>query len=397
MPWTERSKVEQRNEFVRAVLTGQTTMASACRQFGITRPTGYKWVARYRELGMQGLCDQRRAPKRSPQKIDAAMAEVIVQVRTKYPHWGPKKVRAFLRAKRPQMAWPAASTIGDLLRKEGLVKPRKRLRSKVPRTAPLQHATAPNELWTMDFKGQFLLGDGQYCYPLTVADAHSRMILGCVALPSVRTPQTREEVERLFEKFGLPKRIRTDNGSPFASRGLAGLSQLSAHWLSLGIGVERIEPGHPEQNGRHERMHLTLKRETARPGAENMQAQQERFDDFLVYFNEVRPHEALEQTPPARHYEQSERSLVDAQPDYSECDMVCRVQGNGVLYVPGFGLKVHVGNALNGLEIGLTEEDEGLWVVRLGPATIGMFESSDEKVTAMPPDSLTEFSPKEAA
>lgn len=396
MPWTEKSKVDQRSELVRAVLAGES-IAAACRRYGVSRPTGYKWVARYRELGLEGLVDQPRAPKRSPQRVDETVEQLVCQVRRKFPHWGPKKIRAFLQTKRPTRQWPAASTMGDILSRAGLVKPRKRTRSKVPRTAPLQHAQAPNDLWTLDFKGQFRLGDNQYCYPLTVVDAHSRMILGCIALPSVRTPQAKEEVDQLFEKFGLPARIRTDNGAPFASRGLAGLSQLSAHWLSLGIGLERIEPGHPEQNGRHERMHLTLKRETARPGAENMQAQQERFDDFVTYYNEIRPHEALSQTPPGTHYSPSERTLAEAAPDYSDCDLVCRVHANGNLYVAKHGLRLCISAALSGLEVGLTEQDEDLWVVRLGPAAIGMFEAGDTRVEAMPADSLTEFVPEEAA
>ncbi len=395
MPWLETTKVDQRDKFIRLVLTGEMTVAAACRAHGISRPTGYKWLRRFEHLGLDGLLDQRRRPKKVPHKTPDELVAAIISVRKQYPTWGPKKVRAFLKMRRPKEAWPASSTVGDILTRAGLVKPRKRSRGRVPRTQPLSHATAPNALWTMDFKGQFRLGDGSYCYPLTVADAYSRMLLGCIALTSTRGDEAWDALERVFERYGLPSRIRTDNGAPFASRGLAGLSRMSAHWVSLGVELERIEPGHPEQNGRHERMHLTLKRETARPSAEDRPKQQARFDDFQNYYNHIRPHEGIDQQTPGSLYEPSELRQEDRQPDYADCDMVRTVYPNGTLHLLGRGNKVHVGQALAGLELGLIEDDDGLWLLRLGKTIVAMYDEEDSTLAAVPPEGLVEFPTKE--
>lgn len=383
MPWMEETKVEQRLRFVTKVREEGVSVAEACRQFNISRPTGYKWLERYEEEGLDGLEDRSRAPDEIPHKTDEEVEELICALREQYPTLGPKKLRAWLKREHPQADWPAASTIGAILERNELVEPREVSRKTPPHAEPLAEADAPNRIWSADFKGQFELGDGTMCYPLTITDNYSRMILGCKALPSTKGGPVAEYFETVFERWGLPEAIRTDNGVPFGSRAPRGLTQLSASWLARGIEHERIEPGQPQQNGRHERMHLTLKEDTARPAAESMEAQQKVFDSFRRFFNELRPHESLGQTTPAATHEPSGRQVQEDadELEYPHCDLSRRVRTNGKILLGGGS--VYITNCLTGYVVGVTEVDVGVWVVSFAGRDLGYFEPDDDSISAM--------------
>lgn len=306
--------MEQRKQFIDAVVRREHSFTELCRRFGISRKNGYKWWNRYlieQASGAIAVFENRsRRPHRSPNAIAPELEAMIVDIRKQRPHWGPKKLLVLLAKAEPNTKLPSESTIAAVLKRNGLVKPRRKRSKSTPYTAPLVHASKPNALWSIDFKGDFAIGRTR-CYPLTVTDSYSRYILACVALTSTRTVPVRRALERIFDEYGLPEAIRTDNGSPFSSKGLAGLSQLSVWWLKLGIRHERIEPAHPEQNGRHERMHRDLKLETTCPPARTLGGQQRLFDQFRARFNYERPHEALGQRTPADFYERSSRSLPE--------------------------------------------------------------------------------------
>lgn len=383
MPWQETRKMDERTRFVLKVRDEGMSVAQACRDFNVSRKTGYKWLKRFDEHGIEALDDQSRAPKTSPNKTPDHLRERIVRLRRRYPTWGSRKLRAYLLRQSPNEPWPASSTVHDILLRHGLVEPKKTRTKTQPHTQPLAHAHKPNELWSIDYKGQFRLGNGQYCYPLTVTDNFSRMILGCVALNGTGHEGARKGMEGVFKEHGLPRAIRSDNGVPFATKGVLGLSQLSAWWLALGIEHERIEPGHPEQNGRHERMHLTLKRETARPAAKDMEGQQERFDAFRNYFNQERPHEALGQKTPASVHKESAQRLSQ-EPlvlDYEGFDVVKKVHGNGQLNLR-YG-RLFVGMALAGWRVGLLELDEGVWLANFAGKDLGVFEVGDKRLSKL--------------
>jgi transposase InsO family protein len=307
--------MEQRKEFVQAAICGEHSFTELCRRFGISRKNGYKWLNRYRievafPHGDVSFGDRSRRPHRSPTAISSEVEAAIVDLRKQRPHWGPKKLRIVLGKQCPELALPSESTFAAVLKRHGLVRPRRKRTKTTPYTAPLGHASQPNAVWSIDFKGDFAIGRTR-CYPLTITDSYSRFIIACVALPTTQTPAVRKTLQRVFDDYGLPDAIRSDNGCPFSSRGLAGLSTLSVWWLKLGIRHERIDPGHPEQNGRHERMHRDLKVETASPPATSLAAQQRRFDQFRARFNQERPHEALEQRTPHEFYEVSSRRLPE--------------------------------------------------------------------------------------
>lgn len=310
MPWRETGPVEERFGFVSAYEAGNASMTTLCERFGVSRKTGYKWLSRYWAGGMAGLEERPRVAQRFPHKTSAEMESRLLAIKREKPHWGPKKLLVLLRRRHPGLQVPAVSTAGDILKRHGLVIPcPQRRRRELRRATPLVEATAVNECWSADHKGEFLLGDGSECYPLTLTDNFSRYLLKCTALTGINTRPARRVFEMAFEEYGLPLRIRTDNGSPFgANRGLA-ISSLSLWWMRLGIRHERIQAGCPQQNGRHERMHRTLKAETALKPRFHKRAQQQRFDCFQQEYNDERPHEALDMNTPGSLYTPSLRPM----------------------------------------------------------------------------------------
>jgi putative transposase len=359
MPWREVCPMDEKLRFVAAVLSDEQSVTELCASFRISRKTGYKWLTRYQEQGPEGLQDQSRAPHRVPWAISASQAEAILALRDMHPSWGPKKLRAKLLERMPEQGWPATSTMGELLRRNGLTQMRKRRRRAVPNASPLSVASGANDVWSIDFKGWFRTGDQRRCDPLTISDGFSRYLLCVRALEHPDYAGCRAQLERVFAEYGLPRVIRSDNGAPFASLGAGGLSRLGVWWVKLGIAPERIEPGKPEQNGRHERMHKTLKAETATPPAASLAEQQRRFDRFRHEFNHERPHEALGQTPPAQHYSLSPRPyrtrLED--PAYPSDFQLRRVRSNGE--IKWRGEKIFLSEPLIGEVVGVKETEKG--------------------------------------
>ncbi|HEX2611404.1 MAG TPA: IS481 family transposase [Gemmatimonadales bacterium] len=381
MPWDETTRMSQRLRFIIDFESCQSTMTALCERYGISRKTGYKWAERYAKEGPGGLEDRPHLAKSFPHQLGAAKVEGILSLRHRFPRWGPRKLQAWLERHHPEESWPAASTIGDLLKRHGLVESRSFRRRPPAPSAPRVEATGPNEVWSSDFKGQFRLGNARLCYPLTVADGFSRYLLGCEGLASPSGGASKLVFERLFRQYGLPRAILTDNGSPFASsRSLSRLSQLSVWWIKLGIRPLLIQPGHPEQNGRHERMHRTLKAETVRPPSADAPRQQERFEEFRHSYNEQRPHEALGQLPPTELYERSPRAYPSRlQPwEYLGHFEVRRVRHTGEIRWKGESL--FVSQSLQGERIGLEEVDEGQWSVYLGPVLIARFDEQERKM-----------------
>ncbi len=375
MPWKETCAVDQRMRFVVACETEEDTMVELCRGYGISRKTGYKWLGRYLKEGAEGLTDRSRIPKCCPQAVGAEVEAAVVAARGAHPTWGPKKLRVFLEREHPGTAWPARSTMAEILKRHGLVVPRKRRRRTPPQEVPFGSCDGPNAIWCADFKGWFRTGDGRRCDPLTVSDAYSRYLLRCQTLRKTTVGLVRPLMEAAFREYGLPGAIRTDNGPPFASRGVAGLSVLSVWWIKLGIVPERIEPGKPQQNGRHERMHLTLKAETASPPERSLRAQQRRFDVFRLEYNEVRPHEALEMDTPASWYAPSARGypsrLADpAYPSGWSCRRVCD-RGEFRWQVT----KVFLGRALDGELVGLEPLGGRYWRVWFDRMALGVLQT----------------------
>jgi transposase InsO family protein len=366
--------MDEKLRFVAGLKAEEESMTELCERFGISRKTGYKWRHRYQLQGLKGLADRSRAPHVVPWAITGAQTEAIVGLRKEHSSWGPKKLRAKLNQRGPGQSWPALSTIGELLKREGLSQRRKRSRHATPTEHPLRAAVSANEVWCIDFKGWFRTGDGARCDPLTVTDAFSRYLLCSRVVSPPRYEPCRSELERVFREYGLPQVMRSDNGAPFASVGPGGLSRLSVWWVKLGIIPERIEPGKPQQNGCHERMHRTLKAECVRPPALTLRAQQRRFDEFRAEFNYQRPHEALGQTPPSEHYAPAPRQypakLED--PSYpSHCNLR-RVRTNGEIRWNG-GL-VFISEALIGEVVGAIEHATGDAAVYFGPVLLGVID-----------------------
>jgi len=302
MPWSQTSPMDQTTKFIADYLQRSLTTAELCELYGIARKTGYKWIDRYLHYGPAGLEERSRKPRHSPSQTDPEIVAALLEVRRRHSSWGAKKLLRLVHRRHPRWSLPGRSTVCDILSRHGMVA-RKRSRRRIGHPGkPSSLILAPNDLWSADYKGQFKTGDGRYCYPLTVADGFSRYLLGCQGLSSTAVAEAKPVFTRLFKEYGLPKRIRTDNGVPFATNTLARLSRLSAWWVRLGIVPEFIEPGKPQQNGRHERMHKTLKAETTRPPANSLRAQQRKFDHFREEFNNERPHEALDQQTPADCY-----------------------------------------------------------------------------------------------
>lgn len=377
--------MDEKMRFISALLAQEESMTELCEQFGISRKTGYKLLGRYRAAQAAGLVERSRAPHVIPWAISQAQAQAIVGVRRAHPSWGPKKLRARLDERAPAQRWPAPSTIGELLRREGLSQSRKRRRGASPSPSPLRTAVTANDLWCIDFKGWFRTADGARCDPLTVTDAYSRYLLCLKPVARPDHANCRSELERVFREYGLPYALRSDNGAPFASVGAGGLSRLSVWWVKLGIMPERIEPGQPQQNGRHERMHRTLKAECASPAAATMLAQQRRFDQFRAEFNQQRPHEALGQTPPAKHYTPSARDYPGRleDPPYAADFELRRVRSNGE--IKWQGELVFIGAALTGEVIGLIETEDGDAEVFFGPVPLGIIDGVSLKLMRRDP------------
>lgn len=373
MPWKETVVLDERVRFVLACKDELESMSLLCRRFGISRRTGYKWLERYEQLGPAGLADRSRAPLSHPNQVDAGLRTRIVSMRRSHPTWGPRKLLAALERDHPCEQWPAASTIGGILKSQGLSVARLRRPRCVAGTNPLGPCVAPNRVWCADFKGWFRTGDGSRCDPLTITDGHSRYLLRCQA-----TATDYQSVHGLFEatfrRYGLPEAMRTDNGEPFASVGVMGLSRLSVWWVRLGIDLQRIEPGKPQQNGSHERMHGTLARETASPPAANIPAQQKRFNTFTWEYNHYRPHEALGMATPASVYRPSRRAYPERleELEYPADYQLRKVDQDGDIRWKVS--KVFIGTALRGEVIGLRELDGRLWSVRFGPLDLGVLD-----------------------
>ncbi len=371
MPWKESRAMDERVRFIAAIEQDpRGNFSRLCDSFGISRDKGYKWLARYKEHGPSGLHDRAPVARSCPHKTPDAVADRVVAERKEHPHDGPKKLRQRMLDK-GELAVPAASTIAQILSARGLIRPR-RARLRVPPSPnQLDPCAEPNDVWCIDFKGHFALGDKTRCDPLTLTDAATRYLLKCEALLDTREAAVRAELEKAFREFGLPNKIRSDNGPPFASKALGGLSRLSVWWIQLGILPERIEPGKPQQNGRHERMHKTLKLHTATPPSETMADQQRAFDRFRRDYNEARPHEALGQTPPAAHYEPSLHTMPERprEPQYGDDFAVRRVNNAG--HFTWRGHLLLAGAPLRRQPIGLRQIDEDECELFYGPLLLG--------------------------
>jgi putative transposase len=361
MPWLETEPMDQRSRFIDAYRAGGFTMTELCARFQVSRRVGYKWVTRYDTEGRQGLADRSRAPHRCPHKVPDEVATLLCDARRKHADWGPEKLMDWLRPKYPRVNWPVISTASDVLKRAGLIKPRRRrYRATHPGVVP-PTTHAPNDLWTADFKGQFRTGDGEYCYPLTVADLHARYLLACQGLRSTQTLGVHTHFERLFREFGLPRAIRTDNGVPFATTGLHGLSTLSVWWMRLGIQHQRILPASPQQNGAHERMHKTLKRGAIHPARATLATQQRAFNTFRTEYNDERPHQSLKGATPSSRYRPSPRPYPAILPpiEYPSHFLVKPVTAAGTFRL---GDRLYfLSNALRHYPVGLEETDDGLW------------------------------------
>lgn len=384
MPWKETTPVDQRLRFIAALSSCRWTMTELCGLYGVSRKTGYKWAKRYGEQGLEGLVDRSRRPQTCPHRADRRCERALVEERLAHPRWGARKLLARLQRRHPDWPWPAASTATKLLKRHGLVEPRRRRRPTPPRSKPEVDSTAPNDVWTADFKGEFRIGDGQMCYPLTVADHRSRYLLACRARRSTARTEAVPIFEETFRAYGLPRAMLTDGGPPFVSpHSPRRLSRLAVWWIKLGIEPLIIQPGHPEQNGRHERMHRTLKAATARPPAASWAEQQEAFDRFRSEYNDERPHEGIGQITPAELHTGSPRPYPRRLPEvvYPGHYEVRRVQLGGEFRF--HGRNVFVSEVLGREPVGLEEVDDGLWSVHFGPVLLGRYDQRDGTFEAL--------------
>lgn len=371
MPWNETTAMDQKVQFVSDYLRERFSMSELCDRYGVSRKTGYKWIDRYIVHGPAGLGDRTRAPHSHPNQIDPVIVKALLQMRLKHPHWGGKKLLVKVRDRHSDWELPACSTVCDILSRNGLVTKRRRRRAVGHPGKPGSAIVLPNDVWSADFKGQFKTRDGIYCYPLTVTDNFSRYLLGCQSVDSTAVECSKPVFTRIFKEYGLPWRIRTDNGVPFATSTLGRLSKLSAWWVRLGVLPEFIEPGKPQQNGKHERMHRTLKDETTKPPAANSRAQQRKFNTFRHEYNDERPHEALDMNTPSQVYQASQREMPNKIPPFEYPDRfeVRYVSANG-------GIRwnqqwINVSSAVVGEHVGLEEVDNGLWDVYFGVLKLG--------------------------
>jgi transposase InsO family protein len=392
MPWRECSVMEERLRFVARLLEGEA-MSDVCREFGISRKTGYKIFSRYKDQGLDALADRSRRPVRYANQLPAQVERLIVDLKQDKPHWGARKIRELLiRKLAGDLRIPAKSTVHAVLDRHRLVK-RARERKNRAQGTLLSDAAVPNDLWCADFKGEFRLGNGRFCYPLTVTDQASRYLLLCEALESTREVPVIEAFQELFRERGLPVAIRSDNGLPFASpNGLYNLSRLSVWWLRLGIAIEHIKPGRPQQNGRHERMHLTLKKEATRPPGMNSLQQQDRFDAFRREFNAERPHEALAMRCPAELYTPSARpyrGLPDLKYPFHDRDILVTACGRICMH----SKKINISTVLAGQKLGIKEVDDGIWLVSFINYDLGYIDREQKTLQTIDNPFGTRLSP----
>jgi transposase InsO family protein len=383
MPWKEHSVMDERMRFVIRLEDGES-IASLCREFGISRETGYKIFERYEECGLEGLSDRTRRPFRYANQLPEQIEAAIVAAKREKRHWGARKIRERLLRRLPHaVRVPACSTIHAVLDRHGLVTNPVRSQTRTQGT-PLSEGLQPNDLWSTDYKGEFMLGDKRYCYPLTVTDHASRYLLLCEAMESNAEKPAFTAFERLFRERGLPRAIRSDNGVPFASpNGLFNLSKLSVWWLRLGISIERIKPGHPQQNGRHKRMHLALKKEATRPAGSNILQQQAKFDDFIEEFNGERPHEALQMKCPAELYRASPRPYRGiVEPHYPFHDRTVNVTCCGRLCL--YRKKINLSRSLAGQAVGVKEVEDGIWLVSFMDYDLGYIDLEEKTLQPLP-------------
>ena len=396
MPWNECKPMDERLRFIARLLEGEK-MAPLCREFGISRVTGYKIYNRYRDSGLDGLNDRSRAPYRQANRLPYQVEKTILGIKKEHPSWGARKIRDKLLRQYTMIKPPAVSTVHAVLDRNGLVKRRKRKRHKA-RGTPLIGADAPNGLWCADYKGEFMLGNREYCYPLTISDYRSRYLLACEGVASTKSDFAFSVFERAFKDFGLPHAIRTDNGVPFASgNALFGLSRLAVWWLRLGIQIQRIKPGHPEQNGRHERMHLTLKKEATKPAAFNYLQQQERFDRFIEVYNNERPHQALGGAYPGDVYTPSPRGYEPpGEPEYPFHDRTKLVTRCGRICLGR--RKINLSSVFAGQLVGIREVDQDIWQVSFLEYDLGYFDEKRDRVEPGPspfaPDKVLTMCPE---
>src|ERR1700685_370104 len=390
MPWKASSVMEEKVRFVFEYEQDERSMTELCQRYGIARETGYVWLRRYREQGLAGLVELNRAALRHGNQTPAETEQAVLEMRQAHMRWGPRKLKRVLERDQAHQRWPAASTIGEWRKREGLVVARKKRRRTAPYTEPLAHADGPNRVWCADFKGWFRTGDGERIDPLTISDAYSRYLLRCQRVEKTDCERVRAVFEAAFRECGLPGAIRTDNGAPFASRAVRGLSRLAVWWMKLGIVPERIAAGHPEQNGRHERMHRTLKQETASPPAANGRAQQRAFDRFRREYNEERPHEALDLETPSAMYTRSAQAYPARvpEPEYGSAMQVRRVAERGQFRWKC--QRVFLSETLVGETIGLLPIDDRFYTVYFAAFPIARFDS--RRITIVPQSKEWDFS-----
>lgn len=380
MPWKDTSPMDERRALIRAWEAGVYSISELSGQYGVSRVTAYKWIQRFLEEGLEGLQDRSRRPISSPRRTSKEVEDAIVAIRKRKQNWGPKKIIARLSKRYPDRPWPAVSTGGEILKRHGLVQPRKRRRQwDHPKPPPIT-VTRANELHTIDFKGEFRLGDTTICYPLTIQDRWSRFIVGCRALPGPFFNDTKAAMEQIFRDYGLPERIRSDNGTPFASTGIAGLSKLNVWWMSLGIVHERTDKGRPDQNGAHERMHRELKAETTRPPADDMKGQDRSFRVFTDEYNYERPHEGIGQRLPSELWTPSPRPFPSSQPkpEYPGHFEIRKVYDKGRFKFNK--QRIFLSEALDGWTIGLEPVDDGIWSIVFFNTLLGRYDERSGKI-----------------
>jgi len=380
MPWKELNPVDQRLLFIADYVRDLCSFSELCSRYAVSRKTGYKWVGRYEHEGVDGLHERSRCPRQHPAQLPYAVQQSIIRLRgSRRMELGPKKIQARLHVLYPDQPVPSLTTIYNVLKRAGRIAPRSVRRRVAPSHRLAHSSNTPNALWSADFKGQFMTSDGCWCYPLTIMDHSSRYLLDCRALPGTREVDSRAVFRRLFRRYGLPQRMLTDNGVPFATLGTAGLSVLSIWWIRLGIVPERIAPGQPQQNGRHERMHRTLKRAAVQPPAADRAAQQRRFDLFRRQYNTERPHESLAQRTPESVYVRSSTPYPERLPEmtYPSYMQRARVAHSGLIYWNA--CRIYVGYLLAGEDVGIESVGDGLWTAHFGPVRLGTFDQRTPK------------------